>query len=120
MQKLWKNYNLSIVLFLLFVASWFIQTVVGWQEFIAEQHAHAQAAQIFGNDGYIWPWAKATFENWQSEFLQLFTFVLLTSFLIHKGSHESKDTDEQTQAQLERIEQALQRLEQERSSKQST
>jgi hypothetical protein len=50
--------------------------------------------------GYIWPWAQATFENWQSEFLQLFAFVALTTFLIHKGSPESKDSDEQMQASL--------------------
>jgi hypothetical protein len=36
--------------------------------------------------------------------------VVLTTFLIHKGSHESKDSDEQMQAQLNRIEKQLQEL----------
>ena len=49
-------------------------------------------------------WGQATFENWQSEFLQLLTFVVLTTYLIHRGSHESKDSDEAMQAQLDRIE----------------
>jgi hypothetical protein len=48
-----------------------------------------------------------TFENWQSELLQLLTFVALTTYLVHRGSHESKDTDERMQSQLDRIEQRL-------------
>jgi hypothetical protein len=61
--------------------------------------------------GYIWRWAAATFENWQSEFLQLLTFVVLTAYLIHKGSHESKDTDDEMMAILKRIERRLHTLE---------
>jgi hypothetical protein len=48
----------------------------------------------------------------QSEFLQLFTMVVLTAFLIHKGSHESKDQDEKVDQTLARIEQRLERIEQ--------
>jgi hypothetical protein len=95
----------------LFIVSWLIQTAVGWLEFVAEQLEHEQPAVVFGSDGYVWSWARATFENWQSEFLQLFTFVVLTAVLVHKGSHESKDSDEQMQAQLERIEKKLDALE---------
>ena len=59
----------------------------------------------------FWPrFGQATFENWQSEFLQLFTFVVLTTFLIHRGSHESKDSDEEMQAALTRIEKRLDSL----------
>ena len=35
------------------------------------------------------PW-EALFENWESEFLQMAVFVLLTTFLIQKGSPESR------------------------------
>ena len=55
-----------------------------------------------------------TFENWQSEFLQLFSMVILTSFLVHRGSHESKDQDEKVDATLARIERRLERIEQAR------
>ena len=111
MAKLWKNYSLSIVLAALFLASWAIQTWTGWVEFTAEQQAHGQVAEAFGQDGYVWRWAQATFENWQSEFLQLLTFVVLTTFLVHKGSHESKDSDDAMMAALQRIERRLDRLE---------
>jgi uncharacterized protein DUF6766 len=87
-----------------------LQTVLGWYEFRAEQAAHGEAARWFGAEGYVWDWGRATFENWQSEFLQLLTFVVLTSVLIHKGSHESKDSDERLQAAVGRIERRLDAL----------
>ncbi|HYP06108.1 MAG TPA: DUF6766 family protein [Bryobacteraceae bacterium] len=111
MKRLWSNYNLSIVLALLFLVCWVIQTWTGWMHFQAEQMEHGQTPELFGNSGYVWQWAAATFENWQSEFLQLLSFVVLTSFLIHRGSHESKDSDEEMQATLARIEQRLASIE---------
>jgi uncharacterized protein DUF6766 len=37
---------------------------------------------------------EATFENWESEFLQMGMYVVLTAFLFQKGSSESKPVDE--------------------------
>ena len=111
MRRLWTNYNLSIVLATLFLVSWAAQTWTEWMKFAAEQHEHGQTAEWFGPSGYVWDWAQATMENWQSEFLQLLTFVVLTTFLIHKGSHESKDTDDEMMAMLKRIEDRLKALE---------
>jgi hypothetical protein len=112
LRRLWRDYSLSITLGTLFIVSWVIQTTAGWFEFAADQHAHGQAASAFGPDGYFWTWAEATFENWQSEFLQLFTFVILTTFLIHRQSHESRDSEDEMQAKLDRIEKAVERLHQ--------
>jgi hypothetical protein len=110
LKRIWENYNLSIVLFVLFVFSWSIQTWAGWMEFQNTQREHGQLAQLMGQEGYVWEWLTATFENWQSEFLQLFTFVVLTTYLVHKGSHESKDTDEKMEQTLSRIEKRLDAL----------
>jgi hypothetical protein len=107
MRRLWRDYSLSLVLFILFVTSWVLQSWTGWVEFQSQQDQHGQAAAIFGQDGYVWTWAASTFENWQSEFLQLLTFVVLTTYLIHRGSHESKDSDARMQQALERIERRL-------------
>ena len=110
MKKLWKNYSLSITLLALFAASFIAHTISGWYQYSAEQQQHGQQAEVFGDDGYIWSWAEWTFQNWQSEFLELGAFVVLSSFLIHKGSPESKDGDEEMQATLERIEKRLKEL----------
>lgn len=111
MKRFWKNYNLSIVLGILFLIAWSLQTWTGWVHFAADQQQHGQTAQWFGNDGYIWEWSAATMENWQSEFLQLLTFVILTAYLIHKGSHESKDSDEEIMQKLDAILDRVERLE---------
>jgi hypothetical protein len=103
-NALWRNYGLSITLVLLFLGAWALQTWTGWVEFVAEQAEHNQTAQAFGDDGYVWRWAQSTFENWQSEFLQVFVFVVLTTFLVHRRSHESPDTDYDTEASMRRIE----------------
>jgi len=50
---------------------------------------------------------RSTLENWQSEFLQLFAFVTLSALYIHKGSGESKDSEEKLEASLRRIEEQL-------------
>jgi hypothetical protein len=112
--RIWRDYGLSITLAVLFLLSWTLQTWTGWNEFAADQAAHGQQAEAFGPDGYIWVWGESTFENWQSEFLQVFVFIVLTTFLVHRKSHESPDTDYDTEAALRRIEAKVDRLERER------
>jgi len=101
------NYGLGWVLLTLFLVSWGLQTWTGWREFEAEQAEHQQAAEVFGDGGYVWAWAQATFENWQSEFLQLLAMAVFTAFLIYKGSAESRESDDEMLERLERIERRL-------------
>ena len=107
MKTFIKEHGLSLVLAGLFIGSWLLQSVTGWVEFVSDQQAHGEAAQLFGSSGYIWSWMQATFENWQSEFLQLFAMVVLTAFLIHKSSPESRDGDEELKIAILRIEERL-------------
>ena len=107
MKRPLGKHGLAWVLLVLFLGSWALQTWTGWREFQTEQQAQGQTAQVFGDSGYVWNWSRATFENWQSEFLQVLAFVTLTSFLIFKGSPESRDGDDQMQAKLDRIERQL-------------
>ena len=104
------NHGLAWVLLVLLLGSWAVQTWTGWQEFVAQQYEHQQTAEWFGDDGYVWNWGRTTFENWQSEFLQLLTFVILTAYLVYKGSAESKDGDDEMQETLARIERRLDEL----------
>ena len=46
---------------------------------------------------------SATFENWESEFLQMALYVLLTVFLRQKGSSESKSLDEKEEVDREPV-----------------
>jgi hypothetical protein len=111
MRGIWRDYGLSVTLVVMFLVAWALQTWAGWVEFVSDQSAHGATAVAFGEHGYVWVWAQATFENWQSEFLQVFVFIVLTTFLVHKNSHESPDADYETEASLRRIEAKLDALE---------
>jgi hypothetical protein len=110
MKRTWHDYSLGWVLLALFLLCWIIQSWTGWREFESEQRSHQAPAEVFGTDGYMWTWGKATFENWQSEFLQVLAFASLTSLLIYKGSPESRDNDDELKAMLARVEHKLDEL----------
>jgi hypothetical protein len=109
--RVWHDYALSIVLFTLFALAFVGHTATGWMQYASEQQSHGETPTIFGDSGYIWYWAEWTLQNWQSEFLELGVIVVLSSFLIHKGSAESKDSDDEIKDLLTRIEQQLDELE---------
>ena len=109
--KFLRHYSLGIVLAVLFFLSLLAQGVFGWYEFAAEQQSHGEMAGLFGESGYIWTFLAATFENWQSEFLQLFTMAVLTAFLVHRGSAESKDSDDEAMLVLTDIRHRVMQLE---------
>jgi hypothetical protein len=79
------------VLFLVFMAG---QAYFGWQEHNEEQTSHGEP--IIDFVGYLGTghFLEATAENWESEFLQMAAYVLLTVGLFQKGSSESKALDE--------------------------
>jgi hypothetical protein len=94
MRKLFRNNGLSTVFGLLFLLFLGAQAVAGHLEYNEDQRAHGQPTIDF--PGYLTSghFVEATMENWESEFLQMFAFVLFTVFLFQKGSAESKKLDE--------------------------
>ena len=89
-----KRNSLAIVSFTLFLVFAVGMVLTGHDSYNAEQIAHGGTAVSFGTyvrEGHIW---EALFENWESEFLQMGAYVLLTVFLIQKGSAESKDPEQ--------------------------
>ena len=103
-RKIWSNFGLSIALAILFLVSWVGHAIVEWQVYAQEQRTHREPATI---PDYVVHFGQSTLENWQSEFLQLFSFVVLAAMLIHRGSAESKDGDDRMEARLQRIERKL-------------
>ena len=88
-----KNNCLSIVLLALFLATLGGQYVTGWYEHNEDQRIHGRAQVTFAAYAADGHFLEATFENWESEFLQMAAFVILTVFLFQKGSAESKSPD---------------------------
>jgi hypothetical protein len=99
-----REYALGLVLGGLFLASWLAQFVFQAQEAVNESNTHGEAFSW----SEFWPkFLSSTFENWQSEFLQLLSFVVLTTYFIYKGSHESRDGQDRMEAKIDRILEAV-------------
>lgn len=76
-----------MAMFLLFLAG---QVVTGFWEFNDTRTAHGREPIVMSEyfaTGHPW---EALFENWESEFLQMAVFILLTTVLVQKGSPESR------------------------------
>lgn len=81
----------NIVLFVLFLVG---MAVTGWQVSNEELLEHGAAPESFGAFLTSGDFYEAVFENWESEFLQMGAYVVLTVFLFQKGSSESKPIGE--------------------------
>jgi hypothetical protein len=91
---LWEN-GLSIVwLGLFFLTLIFGQSVVGQREYNNDQKEHGRPEVTYAEYIRSAHFVEATMENWESEFLQMFLFIVLTACLYQKGSAESKKLDE--------------------------
>lgn len=99
-----RELGLGLILMLLFFASWAAQGVTEWQVHTDQQRQEGQPTEV---GDFAAEFGQSTLENRQSEFLQLFSFVVLSALYIHKGSAESKDGDEKLEASLGRIEERL-------------
>jgi hypothetical protein len=90
MRRLFREHSLSIVMFGLFFIFLAAQTIAGHREFNQDQRDHGEPVVDYvaylGTGHFV----EAVFENWESEFLQMGSFVLFTIFLRQKGSPESK------------------------------
>lgn len=106
MQRLWRNYSLSIILGTLFLLSWMGQGVSQGFELAEDAKEHGQ---VLESATLISGFLSATFENWQSEFLQLFSFVVFATYFIHKNSPQSRDGDDRMMKKIENIEKMLQK-----------
>ena len=89
--RLWLLSNsLLLVMGLIWVASWFGQSVTGWSVYNAEQIQHEDATvNWLGYIGTADFW-EATLQNWQSEFLAVGSMVIFSVYLRQRGSSQSK------------------------------
>lgn len=79
---------------MLFLASLFGQTLTGWRYENHELQQHGQTSIALTDYVTSGSFIEVTAENWESEFLQMFIYVLFTVFLFQRGSSESKSPDE--------------------------
>ena len=95
MRKVFRDNGLTLVMSTLFVLSLAGQIFTGLSQYNDDQSEHAQPTVGLAEYLTTGHFIEATFENWESEFLQMAAYVMLTAFLYQRGSSESKDPDKQ-------------------------
>jgi hypothetical protein len=93
--------GLGIVFISLFILTLAAQAVTGWREHNQELEAEHYAKIAFLMYLHTGHFISATFENFQSEFLQMALYVVLTVSLRQIGSAESKSLDEKEEVDRE-------------------
>jgi hypothetical protein len=93
MRRFLKENSLSIVFLLLFLAALTGQAIAGHADFNEEQVRHGDPEISLSRYVVSSDFGVAVMENWQSEYLQFTLFVLLTVWLLQRGSPESKEPD---------------------------
>jgi len=101
MRKYLYQNGLSILFLLLFVISLGAQVATGFKVYnkeLQEEGASPKSLSAYLVSGHF---IESTFENWESEFLQMALFVVLTISLRQKGSSESKSFDKDEEVDRE-------------------
>lgn len=74
--------------------------IFGWYSFVDEAREHNQAPEV---SAYLMEMGRDTFENWQSEFLQLLWQVVGLAYFLYVGSPASKENDDRLEAKVDEL-----------------
>jgi len=83
-----------------FGVSLVLHWVFGWQAFVQDSAQHGQPPVVAD---YTVLMLRDTFENWQSEFLQLLWQVVGLAYLLYIGSPSSKENDDRMEEKIDAI-----------------
>jgi len=83
-----------------FAVSIVLHWIFGWYAFVNDAHSHHETPEV---SGYLMEMLRDTFENWQSEFLQLLWQVVGLAYFLYVGSPSSKEGDDRMEAKLDAL-----------------
>jgi hypothetical protein len=83
-----------------FTGSFLLHWAFAWPAYVNEQEDHGRPVEV---GDYFVRTARDTFENWQSEFLQLIWQVAGLALFWYVGSPQSKEAEERTEEKLDLI-----------------
>jgi hypothetical protein len=93
MRRVLRDNALSITMFGLFLVLLVAQSFAGFRSSNNDNAEHGQPRESYTEYLASGAFVEATFENWESEFLQMGVYVLFTAWLIQKGSPESRNPE---------------------------
>ena len=97
---LFKKYGYAWLTLGFFVGSLILHWYFGWQAFVDEAATHGQPPD---QGEYVREMMRDTFENWQSEFLQLLWQVLGLAYFLYVGSPASKENDDRMEEKIDEL-----------------
>ena len=92
-----KAYSFALVTGALFLFSWLGQFIF---QMITERNEAEQHGQSFSWSDFFPQFLQSTFENWQSEFLQLVWQAAGLALFYYWGSSQSRESDERIEAKI--------------------
>ena len=95
-----RRYAYGWITLLFFLVSFGLHWLLGWNDFAADAAEHGQQPEF---SEYLTQMGRETFENWQSEFLQLLWQVLGLAYFLYVGSPASKENDDRLEAKIDAL-----------------
>ena len=95
-----KKYAYAWLTLGFFAVSFGLHWTFGWFAFADEAREHGHAPELAG---YMIEMSRDTFENWQSEFLQLLWQVVGLAYFLYVGSPSSKENDDRMEAKIDAL-----------------
>jgi hypothetical protein len=85
-----RDHGLGLTTAALFLAFFAAHAATGYLAYNDDLQEHGRPPSSLGRYLLSGRFLEATAENWESEFLEMASYVLLTAVLYHRGSSESK------------------------------
>jgi hypothetical protein len=95
-----RRYAYGWITLIFFLVSIALHWLFGWYAFVNEATSHGQTPQL---GEYLTEMGRDTFENWQSEFLQLIWQVVGLAYFLYVGSPASKENDDRMEAKIDAL-----------------
>jgi Domain of unknown function (DUF6766) len=95
-----KKYAYAWITIGFFLVSLILHWHFGWRAYVHEANQLGQQAEW---STYSMEALRDTFENWQSEFLQLLWQVVGLAYFLYVGSPASKENDDRTEAKIDAL-----------------
>ena len=83
-----------------FAVSFVLHWYFGWRAFVDQAETQGQVPRV---NEYLVEALRDTFENWQSEFLQLLWQVVGLAYFLYVGSPSSKENDDRMEAKIDEL-----------------